>query len=788
MGRRPNALILQYFERGPKLKDQSNRYPHTCKACGEHFPRGRLDSLMTHLTKKCPAISEADRMTAFIGISGMSHATQKFEQQQAHQDPNRAYDGSGVDLPINDRDWTALGVLAEVSRQIDLSEKNDDRGQPIGALPTDGAPTSSQPGDRYDLHDQFTMENAQLNPDDEAAKEIKAGPPSPIAATAEERLQEMLRAENDANNDSTNISMAAAATARLHPAYLNPVDPEILSQEAAAAAEAANATAAAEAAAVVAAAVQNSLPVSEQTQGEGARPVTEPIAPTSPMMTPPTTTASMVTVPITVTPIAPAPMPTPSMASVSMVASPMAGVMVPAPMMPVNNDPQTWGDMAYATGSFQANVPPNGPMPHAQVPVTRGGFRLEANGAKSRHSRARFDPDRRREVQEVRKLGACIRCRVLRKTCSKGDPCDTCRKVLSPRVWRDGCVRTKFSEQLDLYSAGVQIVLAQVRVNSIKQTMPLQHNGVVVEACHFPDYESRLQLQVLQRDPERDADGKLVDTTILEDHPSSYPIVMLDNDREDVPGRVETYMREVLPEMIRREPSHFMRVTLEMAVDVANKTNDELLKKSLELWGLVEILDRERQWTITVKNGNSETPVKSIKEETDGELFNIICLQLAAATERKAAATSKALLTGMQRVLQDSKVKIDFNMYFAVLILLNCVEKSTWAFKAWEQENLRHQWPLEKEPDKFASQGYVIANLLRMLLGIRKALPRTSRREADGKLVTEEENPSIRAYFEAIDLDFAQVKAKQEQPAFSPTDPRSFELLFCSTLLLPSND
>lgn len=745
--------------------------------CGEHFPRGRLDSLTNHLTKKCPAISEADRVAAFIGISGMSHATQKFQQQQAQQDPNRVYDGPGVDLPINDRDWTALGVLAEVSRQIDLSEKNDDRGQPNGALPGDGAPPSSQPGDRYDLHDQFTVENAQLNQEDEGAKDVKgkfanplktpalladrhsAGPPSPTAVTTEERLQEILRAENDANTDSANISMAAAATARLHPAYLNSVDPEILGQEATAAAEAANATAAAETAAAADAAVQSSFSAPEQTTAEEPQPVSEPIAPTAPMMTPPTTTASMVTVPITATtpiahtPIAPAPVPTPPTTTIPVIGTTMTGAMMAAPMMPVSSDPQTWGDMAYATGSFQANVPPNGPTPHAQVPVTRGGFRLEANGAKSRHSRARFDPERRREVQEVRKLGACIRCRVLRKTCSKGDPCDTCRKVLSPRVWRDGCVRTKFSEQLDLYSAGVQIVLAQGRVNSIKQTMALQHNGVVVEACHFPDFESRLQLQVLQRDPERDADGKLVDTSILEDHPSNYPIVMLDNDREDVPGRVETYMREVLPEMIRREPSHFMRVTLEMAVDVANKTNDELLKKSLELWGLVEILDRERQWTITVKNDNSEAPPKSIKEDTDGELFNIICLQLAAATERKAAATSKALLTGMQRVLQDSKVKIDFNMYFAVLILLNCVEKSTWAFKAWEQENLRHQWPLEKEPDKFASQGYIIANLLRMLLGIRKALPRTLRRDADGKLTTDEENPTIRAYFEAIDLD-----------------------------------
>jgi hypothetical protein len=299
----------------------------------------------------------------------------------------------------------------------------------------------------------------------------------------------------------------------------------------------------------------------------------------------------------------------------------------------------------------------------------------------------------------------------------------------------------------------VQIVLAQARVNSLKQAMPLGSHGVVVEACHFPDCAPRLQLQVLQRDPDRDAEGKTVDPAIVDDRPSTYPIVMLDNDNQDVPNKVETYMREILPDMIKREPSHFMQVTLQTAVEVASKTNDELLKKSLELWGLVEILDRERQWTISAKAWAEDAFATSVKEDTDGELFNTICLQLAAAAERKAAATSKALLTGMQRVLQDSKVKIDFNMYFAVLILLNCVEKSSWAFKAWEQENLRHLWPLEKEPVSFAQQGYVIANLLHMLLGIRKALPRTTRRDIDGKLVTEEENPAIREYFEAIDLD-----------------------------------
>ncbi|KAK4103569.1 hypothetical protein N658DRAFT_421490 [Parathielavia hyrcaniae] len=736
MGRRPNPLILQYFERGPKLQDQSNRYPHTCKACGEHFPRGRLDSLTSHLTKKCPAISEAERVNALLALSGMSDASQRFQPTQQSQAQVQAHiqaNGSSVDIPMLQRDWTALGVLAEVSRQIDLNEKNDDRGLPNGAPPPAPVPSASQLSERFDLQEQYTAENPPLDHDNGTAHPTNTEPHpdgADRAPTAEERLQEILRAE-DARSDSANITMAAAATARLNPAYL---DPEILGEEAAAAADAATATA--NAAAVAVATPTNSLPSADMSGTE------EPARAPS------------------------------------------------APAMPTSPAPPPWGEITYATDSFPATVINNTPIHTTTTPLGKGVFRLDTgpNGAKSRHSRARFNATRRKEVQEVRKIGACIRCRVLRKTCSQGSPCDTCRKVLSPRVWRSGCVRTKFSEQLDLYSAGVQIVLAQARVNSIKQAVPLGSHGVVVEACHFPDCAPRLQLQVLQRSPDRDAGGKSVDPTVVDDRPSTYPIVMLDNDNQDVPTKVETYMREILLDMIKREPSHFMQVTLQTAADVARQTNDELLKKALELWGLVEILDRERQWTISAKAWADEAPARSIKEDTDGELFNTICLQLAAAAERKAAATSKALLTGMQRVLQDSKVKIDFNMYFAVIILLNCVEKSSWAFKAWEQENLRHLWPLEKEPVSFAQQGYVIANLLHMLLGIRKALPRTTRRDVDGKLVTEDESPAVREYFEAINLDFAQVKAKQERPAFSPTDSRSFELLFCSTLLLPSSD
>jgi hypothetical protein len=124
--------------------------------------------LTSHLTKKCPAISEAERVNALLTLSGMSHASQRFQQSQQAQAQAHAHaqaNGSSVDLPMIQRDWTALGVLAEVSRQIDLNEKNDDRGQPNGTVPPDTAHSGGQPAERFDLQEQFTIENPPLSQD-----------------------------------------------------------------------------------------------------------------------------------------------------------------------------------------------------------------------------------------------------------------------------------------------------------------------------------------------------------------------------------------------------------------------------------------------------------------------------------------------------------------------------------------------------------------------------------------------------------------------------------------------
>jgi hypothetical protein len=157
MGRRPNPLILEYFERGPKLNDNSNRYPHTCKQCGENFPKGRIDSLTTHITKRCPAISDSERMRACLELHGITQARTAAERHQQVQAAQAAAQANGQQMSPSalPQGWSALETLAEASRQVDLNENSR-----VNKAPSTQSQTNdSQNGERFELQEQYTLDN-----------------------------------------------------------------------------------------------------------------------------------------------------------------------------------------------------------------------------------------------------------------------------------------------------------------------------------------------------------------------------------------------------------------------------------------------------------------------------------------------------------------------------------------------------------------------------------------------------------------------------------------------------
>ncbi|KAK2033683.1 hypothetical protein LX32DRAFT_59564 [Colletotrichum zoysiae] len=731
MGRKPNPVIGEYFTRGPKLADSSNRYPHTCKLCGENFPKGRGEVLHKHITEKCPAITPEERINAALGFAGLhsgSSAPRSMNLTVNQLDPAAAE--VAPEAPEN---WSALRTLAEASRQVGENE--------MGAPSAPGRDPSEsavrQLGLGFEVQEQFTLENPPVSYDSRPGRERKESTSNdstnPLSyLTTEEKMEHLQAATQQQNNpplDSSDLSVAVAATARLTDSLMDPQ-------------------------------------LTEHTEPQVLSPTmspTEACKPELPVNSIPTNNSSGPTMP-----------------------QQLQQAQQQQPQQPQ----QPWGEMTYMTTNHNPAVATHvAPI----APPNRGGTRMPiGNGTQSEHKRKAYNPARRKEVQAARKKGACIRCRILRKTCGTNDPCDQCRKIQGPRHWTYPCVRTRLNQELTLYSAALIVVLAQTRVKHARQNYQLLSNGTSLVVSLWEDSPSltlaalvtpRPQQPVAEETEQANGDAKPV-----------FQVVMIDQDKEDLPARMEDFLKSILPTLIQREPSHFMQVVLEAAQKFPQeRVTGKNLKLAIELWGLIEILDRERGWYIAEEREGVVSPrgPEDFAGSDDQDIYNLITFQLSAATERKANNVSNKLISELQRCLENGKAKINFDVYLSILILLHCLEKTTWTFKVWEMDDFRQRWPLDRPPATYVNQGREIADLLKMLLTLRKSHPKTFR-TLDGRLsvidVGDSDFAMMAEFFEALNLDYDDVVRKLETCAFSPETSRSLELHFCSQVLLPPKE
>ena len=129
MGRKPNPLILEFFNRGAKLDDNSNRYKYDCKLCGSHFPRGRSNHLVSHLLTDCRLISADDRIKVSQHINSTNVGTISNAKNITNV-VSHAYSAPSQRSPATcsstrgDSCLTGLEALAEASRQVEYPKPN----------------------------------------------------------------------------------------------------------------------------------------------------------------------------------------------------------------------------------------------------------------------------------------------------------------------------------------------------------------------------------------------------------------------------------------------------------------------------------------------------------------------------------------------------------------------------------------------------------------------------------------------------------------------------------------
>ncbi|KAJ5698591.1 hypothetical protein N7462_000596 [Penicillium macrosclerotiorum] len=722
MGRKPNQLILEFFIRGPKLEDSSNRYQHTCKACGEKFPKGRIDSLTNHLVKKCQAIPLRDRQRVLLRL----HELPDLTEGDASKDPSaagakgKAGDGSFPNRP----NFDGLNVLAEASRQVGASDTTK-RGPAYTQSVTAGGKTVVvDPA----LEAEFTVQGSQHG---------------------DEKQEDGANAQGTPQASSTpTIPALPSHTSDHHTSMSPPLGDGSLTPEPTSNARQSQLS-------MIAASANEMVPQGLTMDGElGADGL--------------------------------------KMSQWNQQLSTHEQLLFDSLQ---EHDPSLTAATQRAA-SFPRPIAMN---PNTQAKGFVNEFGNSTKPAKPK-VRGRFTPERRREVQEVRKRGACIRCRMLKKPCSGDTPCTTCASVESARLWKHPCIRTRLSEEFELYNANLHATLAYHDTNAIRNQIKFEHYAGRIEVTHMEESMVYVTISGLQG---HRASVSALDPQLqgLGDDQFSGPpqeIYLLDSDADDIPTKLELYIKKTGAFFIERETSPFMKPTLQLASELSQTKKDTLLERAVDLWVATHILvDTELNWKTFCNPTLPPTSMHSlsqpsdegrlpIDEVTDHESYNLLGSQLRAAMEKRAMQLSKSVINDLERRLLQRQKTGWFETFLVAIVLLNCVERTCWLFRSWDNESFAQRWPLDKRPPYYFNQSERFADILHMLLRMRSLPPKTTIRPDNGTLkAVDGSDENAMRWFDMIQVSPFYLE-ERANALFDPTDSRSLDLCHSARLLQPS--
>jgi len=412
---------------------------------------------------------------------------------------------------------------------------------------------------------------------------------------------------------------------------------------------------------------------------------------------------------------------------------------------------QSDAGMVNADLAMWSSAPQQPLTQHQSPPSTHPLPGFDALPALNRNTnRARFTEDRRKEVEEIRKRGACIRCRMLKKPCSEGTPCERCQKVKVARLWNLGCLRTRLAGELNLFSTSYFHVEMGRHFANV-QEIPWERMSGKLEVKFFSRSAPALTLGFKQHSPAQSVSARRIG--------GNGDLFQLDEGMSLV-GKVAEYCSNdsTTQAAIASEGSAFLKTTLHTARALLGAELSQeglqvkkphpnyieprvLLKQVLELWVESLILARSSSIdNIMLRLNHHASSESSTLQNVNcwdndtmlpitGASHRLIKTQLLAALENRVHRLSKSILNELEhRLLQRQQVSA-FATFIAAVIFLNCVERMSAFYRMFDNESALHSWPLQAPPPAIWTQSTNFAHLLTMLLRLRALPPKTTRTE-----------------------------------------------------------
>ncbi|KAK3110816.1 hypothetical protein LTR53_014508 [Teratosphaeriaceae sp. CCFEE 6253] len=476
--------------------------------------------------------------------------------------------------------------------------------------------------------------------------------------------------------------------------------------------------------------------------------------------------------------------------------------------------------------ALQAHSPP----PHDPIP----GFGLLSKRHKAR-VRGHFTDSRRKEVQENRKRGACLRCRMLKKPCSEGEPCSTCASVESARLWKGKCLRTRLADEFGLWASSLFHTRASIEVPAAVQGMRQLRMPGRVEVRLFTESEYCMSFAV--RRCYRSPDTGTRPNSDPPEGGNEHEIWLLE-DGDTIGDRIDAYVDDIASSDHSADRSIFWRTTRGRAQTLMREEADQtqatspqqgsrscynlqsqLVRHSIKLWTGTNVLANSQELELQLRYVPDKVPqiapqaVHWDQHRSSGSQIpasSYIKSQLLGAVESWCSRLAKGVISELERRLLQRQQASRFATFLSAVLLLSAVERMTgiyWQFDddgAFAPAGGFASWPLDQPFDKLWRQGEHFADLLIMLLRMRALPPRTAvcaegtlvvvqdkalPVQVNGKAVkdTRDDLTSLAAaWLDPVDLSVDDLQARRDSacPA-RDAGPGAWDMRFVSKLLLP---
>ncbi|EMD01187.1 hypothetical protein BAUCODRAFT_29620 [Baudoinia panamericana UAMH 10762] len=743
MGRRPNQLVSDYFVRGKKLEDASNRYEHNCRKCGQLIEKGRIDALVGHLLRRCPNLAQADHAAILHHLHRDPSAPSKQKigttgppaSKASVFAPSVPFSVSFTDFAMTDEvkdafphlnQYSALNTLAEVSGQ----HLNYTAQLPLQAFEqrqADDAPTTAEQA--FVLQLQNVAEPVATSCD--LVEDARAGPATAISDATSARSAFY-------QSDSPAVGAQAGDT------YIDPqlrhTDNQLLDFNS-----------------------NDDLLAADDTM------TWRPLSPKGHLV--------------------------------------LDGSAAPEDKL---------------SAGF-------GLLRKRHVPKARG----------------HFTDSRRKEVQEVRKRGACIRCRMLKKPCSEGTPCNTCAHVQSARLWKGKCLRTKLADEMGLWSAKLFTLTARAEVSAAVRGLKKHAGYGQIEARFTTVSDLSMRLAIKQYssvsyfDDTKALNVNLVGEEVL-------PTIWVVDETEGFAEKIGQYVARLAEaDLIGCDTSALMKTTIRHAQSIisdehANFVNDpnpktssgrscynlqsQLLRDTIELSAATILLSGASGSSLILRyepvDASSDDPSRTALAPTDSlairplrpgsRTHRLIEAQILAVVESRCAVLAKGIINELERRLMQRQQVSRFATFVSAIMLLASVERMTGLYRRFSTDGkdptrpADPDWALYNHPGSMWPQGERFSELLTTLLRMRALLPPTARAgdgtlkfdmdhqnpaQSDGAWPHSEKDEQLKmaaAWLDDARLMVGGLEARRDAGIPGPEAcPSDWDLRFLSRLLLP---